>query len=92
MRSAWRFRTDQDIWVLLVGIWMAQGPQPFVCHHEAVQILPATVTGIRGSSRDHAFQDLQQLPPNFQFATVAGSVNGNQDFVGEAPSVSRRGR
>jgi len=71
---------------------MPQVPQPLMRRHQTLDAAPSVaVRGIRAAG-EHAFQNVQQLLGHVEIGLVAGVVEGDQDFVGQPPTIARRAR
>ena len=63
-------------------------PKPFVGGNQAFPVPAIEADWKIGHPHGHEIQDVEHLPGNLDVLLVAGVMEGDQDFVGQAPGIA----
>jgi hypothetical protein len=74
----------------IIGVRMAQMPQPFVSRDKAFHIPPARSIGSQRPTGQHHLQNMKKLFRDLEIRLIAGVMERDQDFIRQAPAVPGR--
>lgn len=61
-----------------------------MCRHQALDALAAVGVRRDGAPGQHVFEDKQQLLGNLIVSLIAGVMEGDEDFIGQASAITGR--